>query len=59
MRHARQPLAALEPAKIMQIRESAHMTQPVFARHLNSSESTVKKWETGSKQPSAVALKPL
>ena len=33
------------------------MTQPVFARYLNSSESTVKKWVTGSKQPSAVALK--
>jgi putative transcriptional regulator len=49
--------AALEPAQIKQIRESAHVSQPVFSRYLNTSESTVQKWETGSKQPSAMALK--
>jgi putative transcriptional regulator len=28
-----------------------------FARYLNTSESTVQKWESGSKQPSGMALK--
>jgi putative transcriptional regulator len=35
----------------------AHISQPVFARYLNTSESTVQKWESGSKQPSGMALK--
>ena len=46
-----------EHAQIKQIRETAHVSQPVFARYLNTSESTVQKWEAGSKQPSAMALK--
>jgi hypothetical protein len=29
----------------------------VFARYLNTSESTVEKWETGAKRPSGMALK--
>jgi len=29
----------------------------VFARYLNTSESTVEKWETGAKKPSGAALK--
>jgi putative transcriptional regulator len=33
------------------------VSQPVFARYLNTSESTVQKWETGVKQPSGMALK--
>ena len=33
------------------------MSQPVFARYLNTSESTVQKWEAGAKRPSAMALK--
>lgn len=47
----------LAPAQIKRIREQAHVSQPVFARYLNTSESTVQKWETGSKQPSGMALK--
>ena len=37
--------------------EGAHVSQPVFARYLNTSESTVEKWETGAKRPSGMALK--
>ena len=48
---------ALEPKQIKKIRELAHVSQPVFARYLNTSESTVQKWESGSKQPSGMALK--
>jgi len=47
----------IEPAQIKQLRESNHVSQPVFARYLNTSESTVEKWEAGAKRPSGVALK--
>jgi putative transcriptional regulator len=46
-----------EPRQIKQLRESNHVSQPVFARYLNTSESTVEKWETGAKRPSGMALK--
>jgi DNA-binding transcriptional regulator YiaG len=37
--------------------EICHVSQPVFARYLNTSESTVQKWESGAKRPSGMALK--
>ncbi len=49
--------SAIEPAQIKQLRESNNVSQPVFARYLNTSESTVEKWETGAKRPSGMALK--
>lgn len=49
--------AVIEPAEIKQLREKNHVSQPVFARHLNTSESTVEKWESGAKRPSGMALK--
>jgi putative transcriptional regulator len=49
--------ATIEPAQIQRIRESSKVSQPVFARYLNVSESTVQKWETGAKRPSGMALK--
>lgn len=49
----------LAPRQIKQLRESHHVSQPVFARYLNTSESTVEKWETGAKRPSGIALKML
>ena len=49
----------IAPKQIKRIREKAHVSQPVFARYLNTSESTVQKWEAGTKQPSSMALKPL
>jgi putative transcriptional regulator len=42
---------------IKRIREHAHVSQTLFARYLNTSESTVQKWETGQKRPSGMALK--
>ena len=47
----------LEPAQIKRLREANKVSQPVFARYLNTSESTVEKWETGAKRPSGMALK--
>jgi putative transcriptional regulator len=47
----------LAPTQIINICEQAHVSQPVFARYLNTSESTVQKWESGSKQTCGMALK--
>lgn len=49
----------LAPRQIKRLRESHRVSQPVFARYLNTSESTVEKWETGAKKPSGIALKML
>lgn len=51
------PLTTIAPKQIKRIRERAHVSQPVFARYLNTSESTVQKWEAGTKRPSGMALK--
>ena len=47
----------IKPAQIKRIRERQRVSQPVFARYLNTSESTVEKWESGAKKPSGMALK--
>ncbi|MGA2572086.1 MAG: DNA-binding transcriptional regulator [Terracidiphilus sp.] len=47
----------MAPRRIKQIRESLRVSQPVFARYLNTSESTIEKWESGAKKPSGMALK--
>jgi putative transcriptional regulator len=43
--------------QIQKLRQRHHVSQPVFARYLNTSESTVEKWESGAKRPSGMALK--
>ena len=47
----------IKPQQIKKIRELNHVSQPIFARYLNTSESTVQKWETGAKRPSGMALR--
>lgn len=41
--------------KRLRLREKA--SQAVFAKYLNTSVSTVQKWEIGKKKPSGLALK--
>ena len=48
---------AIAPAAIKHLCESNNVSQPVFARYLNTSESTIEKRETGAKRPSGAALK--
>ena len=48
---------AFTPVDIQQLREAHNVSQPVFARYLNTSESAVEKWETGAKRPSGMACK--
>ena len=43
--------------QIQKLRQRHHVSQPIFARYLNTSESTVEKWESGAKRPSGMALK--
>lgn len=47
----------LAPEDIKLLRKKNHVSQPVFARRLNVSESTMQKWESGAKRPSGAALK--
>lgn len=47
----------LSPAQIKALRNKANLSQAVFAAVLNTSTSTVQKWEIGDKQPSGPSLK--
>ena len=51
------PVVAFAPRDIQKLREANKVSQPVFARYLNTSESTIEKWETGAKRPSGMAVK--
>ena len=51
------PVESLKPERIKQIRESSRVSQAVFAALLNTSVSTVQKWEIGQKKPTGTALK--
>lgn len=51
------PVEPLEPNQIKKIRESTRVSQAVFAALLNTSVSTVQKWEIGQKRPTGTALK--
>lgn len=46
----------MPPRKIKSLREKAHVSQAVFAAVLNTSVSTVQKWEIGEKKPSGPSL---
>ena len=48
---------ALEPKDIKKIRESEHISQPILAKFLYVSPSSVKHWEIGDKHPNGAALK--
>ncbi len=51
------PVEPLSPSKIKKIRETSNVSQAVFAALLNTSVSTVQKWEIGQKRPTGTALK--
>jgi putative transcriptional regulator len=60
MRHAGKKPAAtaqpLSPDQIRLVRERAHMSQAVFARHLNVTTGHVSQLERGVKRPTGAAL---
>jgi putative transcriptional regulator len=51
------PVHPLTPHEIQTLRKRAKVSQAVFAAYLNTSPSTVQKWEIGEKTPSGMALK--
>lgn len=50
-------VAPLRPAQIKRIREATQVSQAIFAALLNTSVSTVQKWEVAQKRPTGAALK--
>lgn len=50
-------IEAVSPEKFKALREKMHVSQAVFAALLNTSLSTVQKWEAGAKKPSGPSLK--
>lgn len=51
------PAPVLSPDEIKAIRESEHVSQPVFARYLNVSKNLISDWERGAKKPGGPALR--
>jgi putative transcriptional regulator len=47
----------ITPVEIKMLRNSWHVSQEAFASMLNTSISTVQKWEIGDKKPSGPSLK--
>ena len=51
------PVRTLSAKQIRAIRARTRLSQAVFAAVLNTSVSTVQKWEIGEKRPSGPSLK--
>lgn len=51
------PVREFSAADIKQLREVLNFSQPVFAHHLHTTASTVRKWEQGETRPTGPALK--
>lgn len=51
------PVRTYTPAQIKRMRTRYKASQAVFAAYLNTSPSTVQKWEQGQKKPNGPSLK--
>ena len=51
------PVMAYDADQIKRIRLGTKTSQSVFAAYLNTSKSTVQKWEQGVKKPNGPSLK--
>jgi len=51
------PIKNLDAVQIKRIRIKNKASQAVFAAYLNTSKSTVQKWEQGQKHPNGPSLK--
>jgi putative transcriptional regulator len=51
------PTKEVTAKDVVRIRAQMRVSQNLFARYLNTSPSTVQKWETGAKKPGAIASK--
>jgi len=55
--HFVDPVPAYDSKKIRALRDHLQLRQAVLAAVLNTSLSTVRKWEVGDKHPSGPSLK--
>ena len=51
------PVREFAADDIRRLRESLKFSQPVFALHLHTTASTIRKWEQGETKPAGPALK--
>ena len=51
------PVKKMSAAQIKRLRIRSKASQAVFAAYLNTSPSTVQKWEQGQKKPNGASLK--
>jgi len=51
------PIKTYTPTQIRRLRRRYKASQSVFAAYLNTSPSTVQKWEQGQKKPNGPSLK--
>lgn len=51
------PVRDFNAADIKRLRETLKFSQPVFALHLHTTASTIRKWEQGKTRPAGPALK--
>lgn len=51
------PVREFNEQDIRTLRERLRFSQPVFAHYLNTTASTVRKWEQGEARPKGPALK--
>ena len=51
------PVREFSAEDIKHLREALKFSQPVFAHHLHTTASTVRKWEQGDTRPAGPALK--
>ncbi len=55
--HYPPPVRAFSAKDIKRLRTSLKLSQPVFARVLHTTPSTVRRWEQGDTRPAGPALK--
>jgi putative transcriptional regulator len=51
------PVREFSAGDIKRLRQALKFSQPVFALHLHTTPSTVRKWEQGATKPAGPALK--
>ena len=51
------PTKEVTAKDVVRIRARVKVSQNLFARYLNTSPSTIQKWEAGAKKPGAIASK--
>nr|WP_246429039.1 helix-turn-helix domain-containing protein [Pseudoxanthomonas broegbernensis] len=51
------PVREFSANDIKRLRRSLKLSQPVFAQHLHTTASTLRKWEQGDTKPTGPALK--